>query len=99
MFCEVGDFGLATSSLAAVDPSDVSPILTPDADMTLGDDSFIPFYRAFINRPAEVGTTLYIAPEVQSRKRGPRNHTKADMYSLGVSDACISFICRAQISG
>jgi hypothetical protein len=33
----VGDFGLATSSLAAVDPSDVSPVLvTPDADMTLG---------------------------------------------------------------
>jgi hypothetical protein len=36
-YCAVGDFGLATSSLAAVDPSDVSPILvTPDADMTLG---------------------------------------------------------------
>ena len=32
----------------------------------------------------EVGTRLYIAPEVQSRKRGPRNHSKADMYSLGV---------------
>jgi hypothetical protein len=37
MECAVGDFGLATSSLAAVDPSDVSPVLvTPDADMTLG---------------------------------------------------------------
>jgi len=69
---QVGDFGLATSSLAAVDPSDVSPhVATPDADMTL-----------------EVGTKLYIAPEVQSRKRGPRNHTKADMYSLGVSRSC-----------
>lgn len=34
----------------------------------------------------EVGTRLYIAPEVQSRKRrGPRDHSKADMYSLGVS--------------
>ncbi|KXN81004.1 Serine/threonine-protein kinase gcn2 [Leucoagaricus sp. SymC.cos] len=66
--CKVGDFGLATSSLAAVDPSDVSrhPNYT-DADMTL-----------------EVGTRLYIAPEVQSRKKGPRNHSKADMYSLGV---------------
>ncbi|KAF7974176.1 hypothetical protein HWV62_13309 [Athelia sp. TMB] len=64
----VGDFGLATSSLAAVDPSDVSPyVAASDADMTL-----------------EVGTMLYIAPEVQSKKRGPRNHTKADMYSLGV---------------
>ncbi|KAJ8457370.1 hypothetical protein ONZ45_g18339 [Pleurotus djamor] len=66
--CKVGDFGLATSSLAAVDPSDVSrPALVMDSEMTL-----------------EVGTRLYIAPEVQSRKRGPRNHTKADIYSLGV---------------
>ncbi|KAI0051565.1 Serine/threonine-protein kinase [Auriscalpium vulgare] len=66
--CKVGDFGLATSSLAAVDPSDVSPhVASVDADMTL-----------------EVGTRLYIAPEVQSPKKGPRNHTKADMYSLGI---------------
>ncbi|KAI0066910.1 Serine/threonine-protein kinase [Artomyces pyxidatus] len=66
--CKVGDFGLATSSLAAVDPSDVSPhVALFDADMTL-----------------EVGTRLYIAPEVQSPKKGPRNHTKADMYSLGI---------------
>ncbi|KDQ55382.1 hypothetical protein JAAARDRAFT_37399 [Jaapia argillacea MUCL 33604] len=66
--CKVGDFGLATSSLAAVDPSDVSPhAVTADSDLTL-----------------EVGTMLYIAPEVQSPRRGPRNHNKADMYSLGV---------------
>jgi hypothetical protein len=37
LLLSVGDFGLATSSLAAVDPSDVSPrIIAPDADMTLG---------------------------------------------------------------
>ncbi|EIW85919.1 hypothetical protein CONPUDRAFT_114006 [Coniophora puteana RWD-64-598 SS2] len=66
--CKVGDFGLATSSLAAVDPSDLSPnIGVLDADLTL-----------------EVGTKLYIAPEVSSRKRGPRNHNQADMYSLGI---------------
>ncbi|KAG6864912.1 hypothetical protein C0991_006441 [Blastosporella zonata] len=65
--CKVGDFGLATSSLAAVDPSDVSPKAITTEDMTL-----------------EVGTRLYIAPEVQSRKRGIRNHNKADMYSLGI---------------
>ncbi|TFY77050.1 hypothetical protein EWM64_g6962 [Hericium alpestre] len=66
--CKVGDFGLATSSLAAVDPTDVSPhAVTTEADLTL-----------------EVGTKLYIAPEVQSRKKGPRDHTKADMYSLGI---------------
>lgn len=66
--CKVGDFGLATSSLAAVDPSDLSPQIThSDSDVTL-----------------EVGTKLYIAPEVLSRRRGPRNHNKADMYSLGI---------------
>lgn len=65
---KVGDFGLATSSLAEVDPSDVSPnVVALRSDMTL-----------------DVGTTLYIAPEVQSRKRGPTNHTKADLYSLGI---------------
>ncbi|KAG7085469.1 hypothetical protein E1B28_003030 [Marasmius oreades] len=66
--CKVGDFGLATSSLAAVDPSDVSPrAVIPSGEMTL-----------------DVGTRLYIAPEVQTRRRGPTNHTKADMYSLGI---------------
>ncbi|KAH9956146.1 hypothetical protein BC827DRAFT_1139950 [Russula dissimulans] len=67
--CKVGDFGLATSSLAgAVEPSELaSHAITADAELTL-----------------EVGTKLYIAPEVQSPKKGPRNHTKADLYSLGI---------------
>ncbi|KAL4251194.1 non-specific serine/threonine protein kinase [Abortiporus biennis] len=65
--CKVGDFGLATSSLAAVDPSDVSSTISNDTDMTL-----------------DVGTRLYIAPEVQSSRGGPRTHAKADMYSLGI---------------
>lgn len=34
---KVGDFGLATSSLAAVDPSDLSPqVSQSDSDLTLG---------------------------------------------------------------
>ncbi|KAI0954220.1 hypothetical protein AcV7_007513 [Taiwanofungus camphoratus] len=65
--CKVGDFGLATSSLAAVDPSDVTHSVALETDMTL-----------------DVGTRLYIAPEVQSSRGGPRTHTKADMYSLGI---------------
>ena len=84
----VGDFGLATSSLAAVDPSDVSPhVIAPEADMTLGTYGSTPATlssRELMSWFTEVGTRLYIAPEVQSRKRGPRNHNKADMYSLGV---------------
>ena len=35
---------------------------------------------------------MYIAPEVQSRKRGPRNHSKADMYSLGVRLFRVSYL-------
>ncbi|TFK64222.1 kinase-like protein [Pluteus cervinus] len=66
--CKVGDFGLATTSLAAVESDDTSlRAIAPEAEMTL-----------------EVGTRLYIAPEVQSRKRVPRNHSKADLYSLGI---------------
>ncbi|KAI0666498.1 Serine/threonine-protein kinase [Trametes maxima] len=65
--CKVGDFGLATSSLAAVDPSDVAPQIARHEEMTL-----------------DVGTALYIAPELQSRRKGPRNSAKADMYSLGI---------------
>lgn len=81
----VGDFGLATSSLAAVDPSDVSPhVVAMEADMTLGGSPSLSPNIFLILEPSEVGTRLYIAPEVQSRKRGPRNHSKADMYSLGV---------------
>lgn len=65
--CKIGDFGLATSSLAAVDPSDVEAGRTVEssAEMTSG-----------------VGTSLYVAPEVLHAKG--RNHSKADMYSLGI---------------
>ena len=35
----VGDFGLATSALAVVDPTDVVQAPTVEADMTLGENS------------------------------------------------------------
>jgi translation initiation factor 2-alpha kinase 4 len=83
---EVGDFGLATSSLAvAVEPSELAPhTITVDAEMTLGLSPISAFWTRLIIVHTEVGTKLYIAPEVQSPKKGPRNHTKADLYSLGV---------------
>ena len=83
---EVGDFGLATSSLAAaVEPSELAPhTITADAEMTLGLFPTSAFWKLLIIVHTEVGTKLYIAPEVQSPKKGPRNHTKADLYSLGV---------------
>ena len=83
---EVGDFGLATSSLAAaVEPSELAPhTITVDAEMTLGLSPISAFWTRLIIVYTEVGTKLYIAPEVQSPKKGPRNHTKADLYSLGV---------------
>ena len=83
MLVSVGDFGLATSSLAAVDPSDVSTNLVLDADMTL-----------------DVGTRLYIAPEVQSSHGRPRgqNLAKADMYSLGVSCRLTNTLSKTQLT-
>ncbi|KAJ7220218.1 kinase-like domain-containing protein [Mycena pura] len=66
--CKVGDFGLATSNPSALEP--IPPSHVP--------------HTSDPELTLEVGTRLYIAPEVQSRKRGPRNHAKADMYSLGI---------------
>ncbi|KAL5519904.1 hypothetical protein ACEPAG_1564 [Sanghuangporus baumii] len=69
--CKVGDFGLATSSLAAVDPSELSSPMPGNnfSDMTL-----------------DVGTRLYIAPEILSKRGGSKDkdHSKADLYSLGI---------------
>lgn len=46
--CKVGDFGLATSSLAAVDPSDVTrPTVYQEADLTLGAFLFAFFVFVF----------------------------------------------------
>jgi len=83
---QVGDFGLATSSLAAAVESHELTLhaITADAEMTLGMSLISTFWVLLIFVYAEVGTKMYIAPEVQSPKKGPRNHTKADLYSLGV---------------
>ncbi|KAF8527423.1 hypothetical protein BU17DRAFT_81573 [Hysterangium stoloniferum] len=67
---KVGDFGLATSNFAAAVPS--SSFDTDPAkspeDMTL-----------------DIGTRLYTAPEViSSGSVRKHDHTKADMYSLGI---------------
>lgn len=89
---KIGDFGLATSSLAGIDPSDVAKsALKPSLDITYGASSirceFIP--RApLTDFVAGVGTALYTAPEVLSKSKGHANHSKADMYSLGVKPFC-----------
>ncbi|KAG2093756.1 uncharacterized protein F5147DRAFT_779275 [Suillus discolor] len=64
-----GTYFICGLECSAVDPSDLSPSVV-HSDPEL---------------TLEVGTKLYIAPEVQSRKRGPRNHNKADMYRLGIA--------------
>ena len=76
---------MATSALAVVDPTDVVQTPAVEADMTLGAWIGIPHHLGVLTAGSDVGTRLYIAPEVQSSKGKSRNHAKADMYSLGVS--------------
>ncbi|KAF8580136.1 Serine/threonine-protein kinase [Ramaria rubella] len=68
---KVGDFGLATSNLTATLSSEPSPgtrTSTIHGEMTL-----------------DIGTRLYTAPEVLgSGSRRYHDHTKADIYSLGI---------------
>ncbi|VDB92332.1 unnamed protein product [Peniophora sp. CBMAI 1063] len=77
--CKVGDFGLATSSLS---------VIAEDPAPSPFNDSAMP------DMTSEVGTRLYIAPEVMSRsvktpkkpgeKRNRVVHPKADIYSVGI---------------
>lgn len=72
---------LATTSLAPVDPSDLSRHAVPtEADMARG--VRLHLFNKFppSNHIPEVGTRFYIAPEVLSRKRGSRNHNKVLVY-------------------
>ncbi|CAE6484348.1 unnamed protein product [Rhizoctonia solani] len=66
---KLGDFGLAVNAMIPEDPSDM----------------VISRLDAFQEMTSGVGTSLYVAPEVMSRRRkGSRNQSKADLYSLGV---------------
>jgi eukaryotic translation initiation factor 2-alpha kinase 4 len=83
----VGDFGLATSSLAAVLLNDKPSHIGILEDMTLGlylcTESLGPSDQRFTS---DVGTVLYMAPEVVSGTPfvPPQERFKADMYSLGI---------------
>ncbi|EUC62024.1 PEK/GCN2 kinase [Rhizoctonia solani AG-3 Rhs1AP] len=66
---KLGDFGLAVNAMVPEDPSDM----------------VISGLDAFQEMTSGVGTSLYVAPEVMSRRRkGSRNQSKADLYSLGI---------------
>lgn len=83
----VGDFGLATSSLAAVHPNDKSPHIGLLEDLTLGLYQRAEFLTTIDHRFAsDVGTELYMAPEVMrsTSRVPPQERFKADMYSLGI---------------
>lgn len=83
----VGDFGLATSSLAAVHPNDKSPHIGLLEDLTLGSCLHaVPLVKLDHLLASDVGTELYMAPEVMRRttRVSPQERFKADMYSLGI---------------
>jgi len=83
----VGDFGLATSSLAAVHPNDKSPHIGLLEDLTLGLHPRSTFsVKPDRSLATDVGTKLYMAPEVMARtsRVPPQERFKADTYSLGI---------------
>jgi eukaryotic translation initiation factor 2-alpha kinase 4 len=81
--CKLGDFGLATTSLESEEPEDQAK------DSKEGKNQGLLAVPKLVEpeMTLEVGTRLYIAPEVQRQKGRPRarDHSKADLYSLGVS--------------
>ncbi|QRW14941.1 PEK/GCN2 kinase [Ceratobasidium sp. AG-Ba] len=67
---KIGDFGLAVDAVVLADAGDE---VTPRMEKFQGEFT------------SGVGTSLYVAPEVSSRRnKGSRNQSKADMYSLGI---------------
>ncbi|KAF8610330.1 Serine/threonine-protein kinase [Ceratobasidium sp. AG-I] len=75
---KIGDFGLAVN---AVIPIEASDFLNSEADKFRGELT------------SGVGTSLYVAPEVISRRRkGSRNQSKADLYSLGIVFFELNFV-------
>jgi translation initiation factor 2-alpha kinase 4 len=77
--CKLGDFGLATSSLEP-EQSEGQPKATTGQGLLT-----VPKLIG-VELTLEVGTRLYIAPEVQRQKGRPKqqDHSKADLYSAGV---------------
>ncbi|CED82329.1 eIF-2alpha kinase GCN2 [Phaffia rhodozyma] len=70
---KIGDFGLAATDLASTDAS-----MNNTPNRSLADS---------VDLTSGIGTSLYIAPEVESgtaRKDGSRYDDKADLYSLGI---------------
>ncbi|KAJ1992057.1 eukaryotic translation initiation factor 2-alpha kinase [Coemansia spiralis] len=68
---KIGDFGLATSSFAPIDPA-ASRHLSLDRS---AEDAMT----------ADIGTSTYVAPEVTTKGSGAtRYNQKVDMYSLGI---------------
>ncbi|KAG8745969.1 hypothetical protein FRC10_006532 [Ceratobasidium sp. 414] len=83
---KIGDFGLAVDAVIPVETVDPP---TPRVDkfhgeLTYGETNCFPL-KAHLTTNAGVGTSLYVAPEVSSkRKKESRNQSKADLYSLGI---------------
>ncbi|KAJ1309999.1 hypothetical protein OPQ81_006755 [Rhizoctonia solani] len=67
---KLGDFGLAVNAVVPEDPSDM----------------VVSRLDAFQEMTSDVGTSLYVAPEVMSRRKkgSSRSQSKADLYSLGI---------------
>ncbi|PWN39467.1 Serine/threonine-protein kinase [Ceraceosorus guamensis] len=70
---KIGDFGLATTAQHAGDGQAQTTNGTLDADLS-----------ASTELTSDVGTNLYIAPEVEAKGGGGRYDAKVDMYAAGI---------------
>lgn len=102
---KIGDFGLASMRGSIKEGDDgtddgasMSAVsVSKNGDLTNGAFGLLSHWQCLANmKLLGVGTTLYIAPEILHRKSG-QDHSKADMYSLGVrASLCARLLSCAQ---
>ncbi|KAJ2517559.1 eukaryotic translation initiation factor 2-alpha kinase [Coemansia sp. RSA 1939] len=79
---KIGDFGLATSSFALIDTAANAPFSARPVSLDRSNAS----NAAEDALTADIGTSMYVAPEVTAKTSGAatRYNQKVDMYSLGI---------------
>lgn len=70
---KIGDFGLATTSVLALQHQNADANQTMNSQLNFGD-----------SQTGQVGTALYVAPELSGKASKSTYNQKVDLYSLGI---------------